>query len=80
MNSDLIKAFLLYSLVFNYVILIIWFGVFSLAHDWIYNLHKRWFTLSVEIFDSLHYMSMVIYKIAILILNIAPLVAMWLIS
>jgi hypothetical protein len=80
MNTDLIKDFLLYCLVFNYVILIIWFGVFSLAHDWIFDLHKRWFTLSIEIFDSLHYMSMAIYKIAILILNIAPLVAMWLIS
>ena len=47
MNPDTIKALLLYSLAFNYAILIIWFGVFSLAHDAMYRLHSRWFSLSV---------------------------------
>jgi len=54
MNPDAIKVLLLYSLVFNYVILIIWFGVFSLAHDSLYRLHSRWFSLSVETFDGIH--------------------------
>lgn len=80
MNPELIQNFLLYSLAFNYAILMVWFGVFSLAHDWMYNLHNRWFTLSTETFDALHYLSMAIYKIGILTLNIAPLVAIWLIS
>jgi len=79
MSTDLIKDFLLYGLAYNYAILIIWFGVFSLAHDWMYNLHSRWFSFSSETFDALHYMSMAIYKIRILSLNIAPLVAMGLI-
>ncbi|MDP1664561.1 MAG: hypothetical protein Q8L79_05475 [Methylobacter sp.] len=79
MNPDAIKALLIYSLAFNYVILIIWFGVFSLAHDSMYRLHSRWFSLSVETFDAIHYASMALYKIGIMLLNIAPLVALWLV-
>jgi hypothetical protein len=79
MNPDSIKELLLYSLAFNYSILILWFGVFSLGHDWLYRLHSRWFNLSAETFDALHYAAMAVYKIGILMLNIAPLVALWLV-
>jgi hypothetical protein len=79
MNSDNIKELLVYSLAFNYAILMLWFGVFSLAHDWIYRLHSRWFSLSAETFDALHYAGMAIYKIGIIMLNIAPLIALWLV-
>jgi hypothetical protein len=79
MNSDNIKEFLLYSLAFNYAILMLWFGVFSLAHDWIYRLHSRWFSFSAETFDALHYACMAVYKIGIIMLNIAPLIALWLV-
>lgn len=79
MNSDVIKELLLYSLAFNYAILIIWFGVYSLAHDWMYSLHSRWFRFSVEVFDALHYGSMALYKIGIIMFNIVPLAALWLV-
>ena len=79
MKSDTIKELLLYSLAFNYAILMLWFGVFSLAHDWIYRLHSRWFSLSSETFDALHYAGMAVYKIGIIMLNIAPLIALWLV-
>jgi hypothetical protein len=79
MNPDAIKLLLLYSLAFNYTILIIWFGVFSLAHEPLYRLHSQWFSLSAETFDAIHYASMAFYKIGILLLNIAPLVALWLV-
>jgi hypothetical protein len=79
MNPETIKELLLYSLAFNYAILLIWFGVFSLGHNWMYRLHSRWFKLSAETFDALHYTGMAVYKIAIIVLNIAPLVALWLV-
>ena len=79
MNPDIIKELFLYSLAFNYVILLIWFGVFSFAHDWLYRLHSRWFFISRENFDALHYAGMAFYKIGLLLLNIAPLVALWLV-
>jgi hypothetical protein len=78
MNLDVIKELLLYCLAFNYGVLVIWFVVFRFAHDFVYRLHSRWFILSIETFDQLHYASMAFYKIGIIILNIAPLVAFWL--
>lgn len=79
MNPDTIKELLLYCLAINYAILMLWFGVFSLAHDWLYRLHSRWFRLPVETFDTLHYASMALYKIGIIMLNLVPLIALWLV-
>ena len=77
MNADTLKEILLYSLAFNYSLLLLWFGMFCFAHDWIYGLHSRWFKLSTQTFDTLHYAGMSVYKIGIILLNIAPFVALW---
>ena len=75
MTTDVIRKVLAWSIVINYVILIIWFAAFCLAHDWIYALHGRFFKLSPEQFDSLHYLGMSIYKIGILLFNLVPYLA-----
>ena len=41
-----------------------------LGHDWMYSLHGRWFHLSLEQFDMLHYAGMSVYKIGIILLNL----------
>ncbi|MDD5266719.1 MAG: hypothetical protein PHO08_06280 [Methylococcales bacterium] len=79
MNPETLKEILLYSFAFNYSILLVWFGMFCFAHDWMYRLHCRWFNLSAETFDTLHYAGMSVYKIGVILLNIAPLVALWLV-
>jgi hypothetical protein len=75
-----IKHLLLWCVVLNYAVLIIWFGVFVFAHDWMYRLHTRWFKLSVETFNAMHYAGLSVYKIGILLLNVVPLVALYLVS
>ena len=57
-------------------ILLVWFLFFALAHDRMYLLHSRWFRLSVEQFDMLHYAGMSIFKIGILLLNLVPYIAL----
>jgi hypothetical protein len=79
MASD-VKHVLLWCVVFNYAILLIWFGVFVFAHDWMYRMHGRWFKLPVETFDAIHYAGLSVYKIGIVLLNVAPLVALYLVS
>ncbi|MGJ0484794.1 MAG: DUF6868 family protein [Methylomicrobium sp.] len=44
-----------------------------MAHASIYRLHTRWFKLSVETFDAIHYSGMAIYKVGVLLFNVAPL-------
>ena len=70
-----LRDLMIWSLVFNYVILMVWFIALTVAHDGVYRLHTRWFQLSRETFDAVHYGGMAVYKIGILLLNLAPLVA-----
>jgi len=78
MTTSEIKDVLLWCLGINYGVLLVWFAAFVCAHDWMYRLHSRWFKLSVETFDALHYMGMSVYKIGVILLNLVPLVALYL--
>jgi hypothetical protein len=77
MSIELTRSFLLWCTVINYGTLLVWFLVFALAHDWMRHVHGRWFQLSDEQFDSLHYVGMSIYKIGILLFNLVPLIVLW---
>jgi hypothetical protein len=72
--------FLLWCTIVNYVVLLLWFIVFVLAHEWMFRLHGRWFHLTQVQFDGLHYAGMAIYKVGILLLNLVPLIALHIVS
>ena len=76
MDIDLLKSFLLWCLVINYGVLLLWFLVFCGAREWMFRLHSRWFRLSREHFDAVHYLGMAIYKVGVLLLNLAPYLAL----
>ena len=80
MTVNELKEFLLWSTAINYGVLFLWFGVFVFAHDWLYRLHTRWFKLSVETFDALNYVGVSIYKIGVVLLNLVPLIVLYVIS
>ncbi len=60
--------------------LFIWFAVFTFARPWLRTLHGKWFQLSDTTFDAIHYGGMAVYKIGVLLFNLAPLVALTLLS
>ena len=72
MSIELTRMFLLWCTVINYGILLAWFLVFALARDWMWRLHGRWFHLSGQQFDALHYAGMSLYKIGVLVFNLVP--------
>jgi len=75
-----IRDILLWCAGLNYVVLLLWFGVFVLAHDWMYRMHSRWFKVPAATFDTIHYAGMAAYKIGILLFNLVPCVALCLSS
>ncbi|MFH7804811.1 DUF6868 family protein [Acinetobacter sp. BSP-53] len=79
LNDDFWSRFLLCSLLINYIILMIWFLLFIFARNWMKQLHCKWFQLSDHTFDAIHYGGMAIYKIGILLLNLVPFLALYLI-
>jgi hypothetical protein len=45
MSIELTRSFLLWCTVINYGILLVWFLLFTLAHDWMRRFHGRWFLI-----------------------------------
>ncbi|MFW5450962.1 MAG: DUF6868 family protein [Methylophagaceae bacterium] len=76
MTIDLLREILGWCAVINYGLLMFWFLMFAQAHDWVYNLHGKWFTLSVERFDAIHYTGMAVFKFGIFMFNIVPYIAL----
>ncbi len=76
MSIEFARDFLFWSFVVNYGVLLGWFLAFVIGHDWMLRLHGRWFRLSEEHFDSIHYAGMALYKVGVLLFNVAPYVAL----
>ena len=76
MTIEFTRRFLLWCTVINYGVLLVWFLAFAFAHDWIQRIHGRWFRLSRDQFDALHYAGMSLFKIGIMLFNLVPLVAL----
>ncbi len=49
--------------------------MFMSARNWIYRMHTRWFKISEEQFDSIHYAGMAIFKLAAWVFFIIPYLA-----
>jgi len=76
MSVDYVRNVLMWCAVFNMGLLLWWWLIFALAHDWMYRVHGKWFKLSVEKFDSIHYTGMAFFKICIFVFNIVPFLAL----
>jgi hypothetical protein len=76
MTIEVARHFLLWCTVINYGVLLAWFLFFIFAHDWMHRIHRRWFFLTREQFDVLHYAGMTIFKIGIILFNLVPFVAL----
>ena len=76
MTLETIRDALGWCAVINGGILFLWFGAFTIAHDWIHGIHGKWFQLSKERFDEIHYKSMSFFKLSILLFNLTPYLAL----
>ena len=76
MSHHELLLFMIICTVVNYAIISVWFLAFVFAHDWLYRLHSRWFKMTVETFDAIHYGGMAVYKVGIMLLNLGPLIAL----
>jgi hypothetical protein len=76
MTIEILSAILGWSTIINMGIVTLWFLLIVYAHDWVYQLHSKWFTLSVERFDTIHYAGMAFYKINIYLFNLIPFLAL----
>ena len=80
MTVELFQAVLGWSALLNLGILLFWFLLISIVPDWIYELHHKFYSISRESFNSIHYAGMMIFKLFIFMFFIVPYVALLIIA
>ena len=76
MTIDTLQATLGWAALLNMGLLLFWFGMFMVAHDWVYKVHSNWFNMSQEEFDATHYKLMGFYELAIFVVLLGPYLAL----
>ena len=80
MSIDMLIPFFGWCAVINLGLLLWWFLCLLFFRDWVFSLHTRWFNLSQERFDVIHYSGIALYKMSIFFFNIVPYLALRIIS
>jgi len=80
MDLELARSFLLWCTVLNVGFALLWFLLLVFLRDWVHRVHGRWFSMSREQFDRIHYTALVRYRLGILLFNLVPLIALWIIT
>ncbi len=76
MTTELICRTLAWCSLINIGILLFWWFWIMLAHDFMFRFHGKWFKLSVDTFDAIHYGLMGFFKLGIILFNIIPYFAL----
>ncbi len=74
MHMETVLHLLVWCTVIHFVILLVWWILFMLPHQWVYRLCKG-LGVSEETFNSHALLCMWIYKIGIILFNLVPLIA-----
>lgn len=80
MNIEIVRDFLLWCFVINFGLLLWWFLFLAFAHDFVYRMHTKWFKLSVEEFDAIHYKTMALFKLFVFTCNLVPYLAILIVT
>ena len=76
MTLEIVRNTLGWCGIMNIGLLLFWFVFIAFAHDFVYRMHSKWFTLSIKKFDAIHYGALAFFKAAILMFNIVPYLAL----
>lgn len=76
MDLEFILKILGWCTAINIILLSIWLLFFMFAHNWMYNMHKKWFALSLDKFDAIHYLLMGFFKTITIIFFLVPYLVM----
>ena len=76
MVPDHVVGFLGWCSLLNSGLLIVWGLLIVLGRRRIYSIHTRWYKLSEEEFDRIHYKGILFSKILVIVFNIVPYVVL----
>ena len=76
MTVEVVRDALGWCSIINYGILLAWFFMIVVARGWIYRVHSKWFAISREHFETINYAMLGCFKLAIVLFNIVPYLAL----
>ncbi len=76
MTTQTLATALLWCFVINYGILILWLIVQRTLGGFLYRMVGWFFKLTPEQFDHANYMALALYKVAVILFNLVPYVAL----
>ena len=76
MTLEIVRSTLAWCTLINLILLAWWAVFFFFAHDWTYRMHSKWFQMSVEKFDTIHYAGIAFFKIVLIVFNLVPYLAL----
>jgi len=72
MTVEFVRQVLAWCSLFNLIILMVWFLGFRMAGEGMYRVHSKWFAISKETFDAIHYAGMTFFKLTFVVFNLVP--------
>ena len=76
MTLEEIRAALGWCTLINWALLLWWWLVIWTARETVYRMHTKWFKVSEQTFDAMHYAGMGLFKVAIMVFNLVPYIAL----
>ncbi|MDP8258453.1 MAG: hypothetical protein P9L90_03420 [Candidatus Aadella gelida] len=76
MPIETLRIMLGWCSVINLGLLIWWFLGTTVLHNLVYKIHSKFYKISVEKFDEIHYFGTTFFRAAVFFLNIVPYVAL----
>jgi hypothetical protein len=80
MDIETVRHFFAWCTVINYAMLLLWFALHMSLNSWLVGISQRFFRIPPEKYDSATYKGMMFYKLAIFLFNLAPYLALRVIS
>ena len=76
MTFELVRDIFGWCALINIAFLLWWGVAIMFLHDFVYRMHSKWFKMSVEEFDKIHYTGLAFYKIIVIVFALVPYLAM----
>ena len=80
MDIPTLTSFFMWCTIINGGLLIYWSVIIICAPDFIYRIQSKWFPISREAFDIVIYSFLGLFKILFILFNLAPWLALLIIS
>jgi len=80
MDISTLRTALLWCTVINYVLLILWVLIATVGRTWFNALLTKIYRVTPEQAAQLHLTGIAFYKILIIVFNLVPLIALWIVG